>query len=353
MKHIIYTIFINILVSNFYSQVDTAKIKILGYLDVFYGYDFNTPKEKRQNFLFNYNRHNETNINLGLIRVDVENKKIRTRIALQTGTYAQDNYIAEPIMYKPINEAYLGMSVNKKNNIWIDAGVFNSHLGFESSIGVENHTLSRSLTAENSPYFLSGVKLTHQIKNKWSYSIVLSNGWQRIKRVDGNSMPSVGTQLIYQPSDKVLLNWSTFVTTEDPDTNRREIYFNNIYSKIKINKKWNTILGFDYGLRQVAPKSVNKQYWLNATLIVQYLLNNRWSMAFRTEYFDDYNNIIINSQKEFNTFGISLNIDKKIHNMIVWRNEIRFLNSTKQNFETPNGLSNSNTTYLSSLSILF
>jgi hypothetical protein len=129
---------------------------ISGFLDVFYVYDFNQSQgAKRQPFLFNHNRHNEFNLNLGFAKLGLEHSKYRANLALQTGTYANDNYSAEPGLLKNIFEANVGLSLNKKNNLWIDAGVFASHIGFESAISTDNWTMTRSLLAENSPYFLS------------------------------------------------------------------------------------------------------------------------------------------------------------------------------------------------------
>ena len=44
------------------------EVSYSGYLDIFYAYDFNEPKTNyRQPFLYSFNRHNEFNLNLGLI----------------------------------------------------------------------------------------------------------------------------------------------------------------------------------------------------------------------------------------------------------------------------------------------
>lgn len=61
---------------------------VSGYLDVFYVYDFNQPQGNfRQPFLYNHNRHNEFNLNLGLVKLGVEHARYRANLALQTGTY--------------------------------------------------------------------------------------------------------------------------------------------------------------------------------------------------------------------------------------------------------------------------
>jgi hypothetical protein len=167
-----------------------------GFVDIFYINDVNRPQgSQRQTFLFNHNRHNEVNLNLGLVKLEINHLKYRANLALQTGTYAQDNYAAEPSELKNIFEANVGVSLNEKNSLWIDAGVFPSHLGFESALSIENMTLTRSLAAESSPYFLSGAKLTYKPNDQLEITGLVVNGWQRIQRLEGNSMLSFGSQV--------------------------------------------------------------------------------------------------------------------------------------------------------------
>ncbi len=87
-----------------------------------------------------------------------------------------------------------------------------SHIGLESAIGKDNWTLTRSLLAENSPYFESGVKLSYTTNNnKLTVSALALNGWQRITRLEGNSLMSWGSQIFYKPTENLTLNYSTFI----------------------------------------------------------------------------------------------------------------------------------------------
>ncbi len=74
-------------------------------------------------FLFNHNRHNELNLNLGLLKLSLNHSKYRANFALQAGTYSNDNYAAEPGLLKNIFEANIGISLTEKNNLWLDAGI--------------------------------------------------------------------------------------------------------------------------------------------------------------------------------------------------------------------------------------
>lgn len=321
--------------------------------DLFYTYDFSRPATStRQPFLFHYNRHNEINLNLGIIGVEITNPRYRMRIDFQAGTYAQDNYAAEESLLQHVFQANIGLALNKQRNLWLEAGIFPSHLGFESALTYFNPTLTRSLVAENSPYFLSGAMLQYEANTKWNLAAIVANGWQRIQRVPGNSMLSFGTQVGYKIQENSALNWSTFITTEDPDTSRRMRYFNNVYADLVLANKWQLIAGFDHGLQQAAPGSSKLQSWWAPTFIVRYHWHENWATAIRAEYYHDPNEIIVSTPTlgGFEVLGFSLNIDYAPKGLPLLRVELRNLNSQKTPFATASGNVSSNWFISTSLS---
>lgn len=324
------------------AQSDTGKIvlpkiEITGYVDIFYVYDFNQPNsDYRQTFFYNYNRHNEFNLNLGFIKVSAQHPKYRANIALQTGTYSTDNYANEPELLKNIFEANTGISLNRKNNLWLDAGIFASHIGFESAISPDNWTFTRSILAENSPYYLSGAKLTYAANQKVELIALICNGWQHIQKINGNSLPSFGSQLKVLPSEKFTLNWSTFIGTDDPDTTRRMRYFSNTYVQFQCTEKFGLIAGFDIGTQQRTKNSSNYDLWFSNIIIVQFAINRSLKTAIRAEYYQDQTGIIIptGTINGFKTTGLSLNLDYSPTNNVICRLEGRWLNSKDKIFET-------------------
>lgn len=335
---------------NLSAQLDSAwsqkpSLTVSGFLDVFYVYDFNQPQgSNRQPFFFNHNRHNEFNLNLGVVKIAVEQTKYRANIALQTGTYSNDNYSEEPGLLKNIFEANIGISLNKKNNLWLDAGILPSYIGFESAISMDNWTMTRSILAENSPYFVSGAKLTFKPSQKLELAALMMNGWQRIQRLQGNSLPSFGTQLKLNPSEKVVLNWSTFIGTDSPDSTRRMRCFSNLYGQFQLTDRVGLIAGFDLGAEQRLKNSAAYDVWFSPVVIAQFTLSKNWKTALRAEYYQDDAGVIISTipSTEFRTSSISLNVDYSPIPMIVCRIEGRWLNSENKIFETTSSLSDNN-----------
>ena len=246
---------------------------------------------------------------------------------MHTGTYVNDNYAAEPGLIKNIFEANIGVALNSKRNIWIDVGVFPSHIGFETAISADNWTMTRSLLAENSPYFLSGAKLSYVINEKLTILALVCNGWQRIKRVEGNGLLSFGTQITYKPSERFYVNWSSFIGTDDPDVQRRMRYFNNFYAQFLFSQKLGLIAGFDIGLQQKQFKSAEYESWWSPVFIFQYKINSFWNTAFRTEYYHDESVVIIPTEgpSGFKTSGLSYNLDYLPAPNLTWRWEARYL----------------------------
>lgn len=317
------------------STQNKTSISLHSFMDVFYAYDFNKPKfEQRQDFFYNHNRHNEFNLNLGMIGLKIDNAQYRAKLTFQTGTYSYDNYATEPVYTNSIYESTVGISLNKQNNLWIDAGIFPSHIGFESAISINNPTLTRSLTAENSPYYLAGTKLSYKPNDKWTAQLVICNGWQRIQRIRGKELPSIGTRLAFD-NDKFQLNWSTLIGNENPYPNSGIRIFNDLYSTINLGSKAILTLGFDYGLEENTANNNQSEFnsWWNTTAIIQYLWNYKWSSSIRAEYFSDQYLIVTNSNLPFNTSSASFNIDYKPQKSMALRLEARYFTADEKVFE--------------------
>jgi Putative beta-barrel porin-2, OmpL-like. bbp2 len=311
-----------------------------GYAEIYYIGDFGNPaNHTRPSFVYSHNRANEVNLNLGLLQAAYNNGKVRGGLALMAGTYTQANMVNEPDMLKPVYEAWAGVKISRKENLWVDAGVFGSHLGFESPAGIDNSTLTRSMLADNSPYYEAGAKINYTSANeRWFISVLILNGWQRIQKVDGNTLPSFGHQITYSAGTKFKINSSSFIGSEDPDSTRRMRYYHDLYAIWKPSAKWELTGGFDCGFQQKQKGSTAYNAWYLPVLIVRYLPNEKWAMALRTEYFSDKGEVIATSTANgFRNGGYSLNADRWFTKNVCWRMEARLFSSPDEMF-TNDGL---------------
>ncbi len=342
------------------AQVDTSAstLTFTGYAEVYYAYDFNEPADhNRPSFFYSHNKHNEFNLNLGFVKTSYNSNRIRANVALAAGTYMNANYAAEPGVLKNIYEANAGVKISKNSNLWIDGGIFASHIGFESAVSKDCWGLTRSILAENTPYYESGAKLTYITDNsKWLFSGLLLNGWQHIQRPDGNNTPAFGTQVTYTPNANVTINYSTFFGNDKPDSVKQMRYFHNLYAMVHFTEHFHVTAGFDYGMEQKSEGSSDFNTWYSPVVIVKVIINDRWSMTGRAEYYTDENGVIIPTGTEngFQTSGYSLNFDYRIRDNAVWRVEGRTLNSKDKIFVDADGkATNTNTFVTTSLAVSF
>ncbi len=337
VKKIVLLIFLS-LIQKVSAQNDSnkSKVKFTGYLETYYCYDFENSKEQsRPNFAYSHNRLNEVNLNLGFVKAAYLEEGIRGNIALMSGTYTGLNLASEPGVFRNILEANVGVKISKNNNLWIDAGIFPSHIGFESAIGKDCWNLTRSILAENSPYYESGLKMTYNNKNeKWTFSGLLLNGWQRIQKEEGNSTIAAGHQITFKPNSNITLNSSSFFGSVKPDSIRLKRYFHNLYSQIQLNKKLGITIGLDYGIQQQVKDTNTYFQWFSPIVILKYQLSKKLIINLRGEYYSDKNQVIISTgtSNGFQTNGYSINLDYIIKENVVWRLEARQFDSKDKVF---------------------
>lgn len=317
-------------------ETKPSALSLSGYAEVYYAYDFNKPMDNnRPGFIYSHNRNNEFNLNLGFVKATYNTENVRANLAIAAGTYMNANYAAEPGVLKNIYEANAGIKLSKKKNLWLDAGIFSSHIGFESAISKDCWTLTRSMAADNSPYYEAGAKLTYTTgNNKWLFTVLALNGWQRIKRADGNSLMSWGTQIHFKPNSTTTLNYSTFIGTDKPDSARLIRYYHNLYAIFNLSSKLGVTAGFDLGTEQKAKGSSGMNTWYTPVLILKYAIDDKWAMAARGEYYEDKEGVIIatGTSNGFKTTGVSFNVDYAPASNILIRLEGRNLSSKDQIF---------------------
>ncbi len=315
------------------STVAASALTVSGFVDAYYALAFATPPAKTRAFTTQPLYHNEFSINFAFLSLAYSSDRVRGRFAAQVGSYVESNYAAEPQFWRNIFEANVGYRAVE--NLWLDAGIFASHIGFESAVSKDNWTYSRSIVADYSPYYETGVKLTWTPSSEWLLSALVLNGWQIIRET--NSDKSFGTQVQWKPSSNLLLNWSTYIGNDRPDTAAREMrYFNNFYAQIGLSEKFSLALLGDVGVQQRPNNTLS--VWFGGTVLVRYSLSDRITLAARGEYYSDPQGIIIptGTSNNFQTLGISANVDVALTANLLWRIEGRWFSSRDAIYPTEN-----------------
>lgn len=336
-------------------STSTAALKFSAYVEAYYSNDLANPSDHlRPGFFYSYNRHNEIALNLGYLKAAYATERVRGNLALMTGTYAQYNLAAEPALLQHIYEANAGIKLSKKQDIWLDLGVLPSHIGFESAVGKDCWALSRSLAAENSPYYETGARLSiNSSDGKWYAAALLLNGWQRMTRVEGIQSAILGTQVSFKPNNNITLNWSSYLGDERPGDQIVKRFFNNFYGSFNLTSKLGLITGFDIGVQEIENEETGT--WIAPVAIVRYSINDQFAIAGRAEYYGDPDEVIVSSPGSgFETLGFSLNLDYMPVSNVSLRLEGRTLSGQGDYFFNRDGQrSSSNTFFTTALAIAF
>jgi hypothetical protein len=333
--HTILFMVVGLLFANTLFAQEKNKISFDGYAEIYFAYDSDMPDNKeRASFLYNHKRHRDLNLNLAFARMRYNGNRVRFALAPMIGTYPRYNLAAEREWLRFVYEANLGIRILKKRDLWLEAGVFPSHIGFESAVGADCATAGRSLVAENSPYYEAGSRLSYKnTKGTISAALLYLNGWQRMERPAGITRPSFGGQFTWQPNPKVLFNYSNFIGTDKPDSLNATRLYHNVYLQYSLDSNWTLIAGFDLG----RDKDINGRYanWYTPVGILSFKASEKIKLGTRVEYFHDPNEVLINTGtvNGFRTLGISANFDYSPFSDMLFRVECRGLRSKDNIFD--------------------
>jgi len=329
-----------------------------GYVDAYYGYDFkHADTNVRPSFIISHNRQNEFSVNHALLGVRYDNGQVRGALGLHAGSYVEANYASEDPTFRHLYEAYAGVRPFQKT--WLDVGIFASHIGFESAISKDNWTLTRSIMADNSPFYQAGARFTYELDPKLTLTALVLNGWQIIRET--NQQKAVGTQIQWKPSAKLLVNSSAFFGDEQPrGAYVRRRYFHDFYVTYALNDRLSVAGVFDVG-KQETTEYGRYDTWHAGSAFVRYKLADKWFGAARSEYYYAEHGVIISGNitpqfgdSNFRAGGGSLNLDYAPAPNMLLRLEGRYLRGQApvfQRAEDPTADSYGNLT--SSLAISF
>ena len=339
MKHALLAVIVGPAVAGAQGTGPDTSVKLTfgGFVDGYYAWDFGRPPSFDRSFaggtLFTTQpaRHNEFNVNLAFVEAKLDGARVRGRLALQAGTSVQSNYSGEPTngavsgpsLARHIQEGYAGVKLG--NRVWVDGGVFYSHMGMESWASRDNPTYTRSLVAEYSPYYSSGVRFVWQTSPKLTAHLHIVNGWQNMS--ENNSGKGAGLRFDFAPSARTGLSYYNFFTDEAGNRLRT---FNGIGAKVVSGKI--TLLGqVDLGSQGKSSSSGGSASWYGLTAIARAQLTPTMGVSGRVERYDDKNQVIIATGSQgdgtpngaFRANGGSLGLDIAPQARLLWRTELR------------------------------
>lgn len=334
---------------NAQAQITPEQLRFSGYLETYYAFDFGQPaSNERPALFFNYKRHNEVSLNLGLLQAEYAAEKVRSKLGIMVGDYARYNLEGQPAWAQFVYEASVG--VRLLEDLWMDMGVMPSHLGFESALGKSCWHLSRSLLAESSPYYLTGARVTYAPSEDLEMVFWLTNGWQTVQRINNHRGVGLGAGIRYRPAEKLELSYSNYLGNEYPAPLSIYRFFNNAYLRYEWNS-WGIIGGLDYGMEErLFSRSLNR--WMGMTASLRKQLTEPLAVAVRAEHYSDPNGVIL--PEGMKVAGASINMDYAVTENSLIRLEYRYNRSPDPVFDHRRGkFAKENTVITTSIAIEF
>lgn len=320
----------------------TPRLTFGAFVDSYYAFDFGKPTDGERLFTTQAARHNEFNINLAHVSAQYAGPAARARLALQAGTSVDVNYAFEPDEdVGLIQEAYAGIAVAP--TLWVDAGIFFSHIGSESWISIDNPTYTRSLPTEFAPYYQAGVRATWNATPALTAQLNVINGWQVIS--DNNDDKAVGVRLDWTASPALTLSYSNFLGRE-PHAGTEEQgvrFFNDVSARFTPSERTTLVGTLDVGTQE-------GDTWFAGSLLGRYWVAPGVGVTARVERFDDEAGVIA---PDFRTWAASAGLDVA-RGAAMWRTEARFFSADDDIFPNPEvdgAPSNTNAAIVMSLSI--
>jgi hypothetical protein len=304
-------------------DVESPRVTFGAFVDAYYAHDFGRPPDGDRVYTTQPARSDEFNVNLAFVEARLAGDRVRGRVALQAGTSVQSNYAGEPTrgtvsgpeVAQFIQEAVAGVRI--REGLWVDGGIYFSHIGQEGWISRDNPTYTRSLTADFTPYYQAGVKLSWQATPTLSAQLNVINGWQNIS--ENNTSKAAGLRVEWQVAQGLLLGYDNFIGNERPDSLPSATrVFNEVFARFTPRDGtdlWATAnLGVEDG-----------DTWYSVTLIGRQRLGRAVSISARLERYADPDQVIVvtGSAGGFEAWGASVGVDVGIAGRALWRTELR------------------------------
>ncbi len=335
-------------------------LKFEAYLDTYYAwYSDSAGIDQYQKFPTSSPKANQFGLNMLMASVKYEHQKVRGTIVLHYGDIASSAWSTN---FNLIQEAHVGLRLMKK--VWIDAGFFRTHLGFESIQCRENLTTSVATTTYYEPYFLSGGKIYWYATPKLTFMGAAFNGFNTF--VETNKYKTLGFSANYDFSDHCFLSFNSLYGNEVPDgfsskiRSYNDLYFGYKSDRLDIGGEVN------YGVQtksKLADSSATANMYSALAAIKYKMFDQQFAIYARGEYFNDPDEILTGPiQNEFhklvglNIWGVTAGIEfKPIPNSFIRieHRTLQTLGSDEKVFNTNSKYINQRLEFIGSMGVWF
>ncbi len=190
------------------------------------------------------------------------------------------------------------------NGLTIQAGLFNSVIGYDALYAKDNFSYTRPWGADYTPYLMFGVNVSYPFNKKLAGTLYVISGYWHL--ADANSVPSSGGQLAYKATERVTLKETVLY---GPHQSNTSLEFWRFFSDSIAEWKGDQVtVAFEYqvGTEKVALPGNPRALWTAAQLPVRWALNKRWSVTARPEFYWDRDGRLTGFEQTIKAFTTTL-----------------------------------------------
>ena len=286
---------------------DNTKVNFGAYVDTYFGTDndhspqiWDSQTASKYRILAPVNAYkDEFALNIAMLSGSIDYKGlVHGKVTYQYGTLPFVAYGQQ----SGIQEAYAGFKII--DNLWLDAGLFFTHIGGEVYLPKDNWLTSLSMLTYYEPFYHMGAKLTYTTE-KFTSSFLVVNGNTVIE--DNNPNKSAGLLLGYNASDLFGISYAGIYGNEEPGKpeNYELHMLHNVVISSKPVDKLSFKLQFDYSTKKVAdptpvaPSNEKDGKYLGASITARWQMMEKIFLTGRYAYIDNSDGVegipIVNS----------------------------------------------------------
>lgn len=270
---------------NFFKQT-----RLSGYLDAYYGFNFNRPASRLNAYRSFDARHDEfafSAAELAFEKPPSESSRVGFRLDLLFGPAADFLSSTEPggvEVYKHVQQAYGSYLAPVGRGLQLDFGKFVSWSGAEVDESADNWNYSRGLLYTLAqPAYHAGARAAYAFGERLSLTGAVVNGWGNVEENNGGK--TFGLSVEYNPTEKFSLTQNYTGGPEQPGDEGRWRHFFDTVVSYELGRRVQLLGNYDYGFERLAGGT--KIRWQGAAAYLRYAPAARFALSPRFEWYSD------------------------------------------------------------------
>ncbi|MGH7236097.1 MAG: outer membrane beta-barrel protein [Nitrospiraceae bacterium] len=268
-----------------------------GFADLGYSLNFNFPQNHLWRNRSTTPRVNELDLNMAgaSVRKDVtEQSRWGMELLVQGGQDAKDFgfHVNQPKVgssdqLRHFGRANLSYLAPVGNGLTVQAGLFNSLIGYDSLYAKDNINYTRPWIGDYSPYLMFGVNASYPFSEHLTGSLFVINSYFHLSRP--NDQPSYGGQFAYKATRRLTIKETVYYGPQQADTSLE--FWRLFFDTIAEWKGDGVTVAFEHqiGTENLAVPGSPRTFWTGAMIPVQWNFSGPWSVAIRPEFYWDRN----------------------------------------------------------------